>query len=123
MQVILNEQGFVDSYALVGAFNSSFVVVGEPENINDFQENYQSYYLSDNGALVKSNEKQIELENNKILFDLRSKREKQCFPYINRGELWYSKLSDAQKTELNTWYQAWLDVTETKIIPEMPSWL
>lgn len=54
---------------------------------------------------------------------LRQKREKSCFPYVNRGQLWYSRLSDAQKTELNTWYQAWLDVTETKVIPNKPEWL
>lgn len=123
MQVILNEQGFVDSYALIGGFESPSLVVDEPEDIEDFQVNYRSYHLSDDNMLIKSNEKQAELENNKVLSNLRSQREKICFPYINRGDLWYSRLSDMQITELNTWYQAWLDVTETKIIPETPGWL
>lgn len=123
MQVILNEQGFVDSYALIGGFESPSLVVDEPEDIEDFQVNYRSYYLSDGNMLIKSNEKQAELENNKVLSNLRSQREKICFPYINRGDLWYNRLSDVQIVELNTWYQAWLDVTETKIIPEAPEWL
>lgn len=123
MQVILNEQGFVDSYALIGGFESPSLVVDEPEDIEDFQVNYRSYYLSDGNMLIKSNEKQAELENNKVLSNLRSQREKICFPYINRGDLWYNRLSDVQIAELNIWYQAWLDVTETKIIPEAPEWL
>lgn len=123
MQVILNEQGFVDSYALIGGFESPSLVVDEPEDIEDFQVNYRSYYLSDDNMLIKNNEKQAELENNKVLSNLRSQREKICFPYINRGDLWYNRLSDVQIAELNTWYQAWLDVTETKIIPEAPEWL
>lgn len=123
MQVILNEQGFVDSYALIGGFESPSLVVDEPEDIEDFQVNYRSYYLPDGNMLIKSNKKQAELENNKVLSNLRSQREKICFPYINRGDLWYNRLSDVQIAELNTWYQAWLDVTETKIIPEAPEWL
>ena len=50
-------------------------------------------------------------------------REIECFPIINRGTLWYSKLTVEQMSELDNWYQAWLDVTETKEIPEKPSWL
>ena len=58
-------------------------------------------------------------------------REEECFVYINRGELWYNKLTEEQKQELESWYQAWLDVTkETNkdengdyIIPQKPSWL
>lgn len=60
---------------------------------------------------------QIELNN------LRAQREEECFPTINRGQLWYNKLTQDQITQLNSWYQAWLDVTVTKIIPTKPSWL
>lgn len=123
MQVILNENGFVESFALVGEFNSPSVTVDEPENLEDFERNYRSYYLSEDDILTKDNDKQIEIEDHKVLSDLRNQREKICFPYINRGELWYSRLSNTQKAELSTWYQAWLDITETKIIPETPIWL
>lgn len=123
MQVILNENGFVESYALIGEFDSPSAIVNEPENLEDFEKNYRSYYLSEDSVLTKDNDKQAENEEQEVLSDLRKQREKICFPYINRGELWYSRLSDVQITELNTWYQAWLDVTETKTIPETPGWL
>ena len=123
MQVILNEQGYVKAYALIGSFGSDFATVNEPENIDDFENNYRSYYLSEDNILVKSDDKLKEIEVERELVDLRSQREKACFPYINRGYLWYSKLTDVQKETLDLWYQAWLDVTETKVVPEMPEWL
>ena len=123
MQVILNENGYVMAYALVGGFGSDAVTVNEPENLDDFESNCRSYYLSKDNVLVKSDEKQKEIENQRELTNLRSQREKVCFPYINRGYLWYSKLTEAQKGELDIWYQAWLNVTDTKIVPEIPEWL
>jgi len=122
MRVILNEQGYVDSYALIGSFGASSIEVAEPEDLVDFENNYGSYYLS-HDMLVKSADRQIELEDERRLHDLRLQREKACFPYINRGYLWYSKLTDEQKADLEAWYQAWLDVTETKVVPTAPEWL
>ena len=123
MQVILNEQGYVKAYALIGGFGSPSVTVNEPENIDDFENNYRSYYLSDGNVLVKSDDKLKEIETERELVVLRSQREKVCFPYINRGYLWYSRLTSEQSNELDAWYQAWLNVTDTKVIPEMPEWL
>ena len=54
---------------------------------------------------------------------LRTKRTRECFPIVNRGQLWHDRLSSAQQAELSEWYQAWLDVTETKETPAAPSWL
>ena len=54
---------------------------------------------------------------------LRFLREKQCFPIINRGILWFNNLTIDQQDDLLTWYQAWLNVTDTKVIPTKPSWL
>lgn len=123
MQVIFDEHGYVYAYALIGSFGSDAVEVKEPENLYDFENNYSSYYLSDGNVLVKSDDKQKEIEDQRELASLRSQREKVCFPYINRGELWYSKLTAEQKDELDVWYQAWLDVTETRIVPDTPEWL
>lgn len=122
MQIVLNEWGFVENYALIGNISSSIDVV-EPDDINDFESNYGSYYLAEDGKLVKNNVRQIELENKQLLKELRYQREKQCFPIVNRGELWYGQLGAEQKEELNVWYQNWLDVTETKVVPVTPSWL
>ena len=123
MQIILNEQGYVHDYAIIGGFGSLSVTVVEPENLDDFERNYGSYCLSENGMLIKNDDKQKEIKNQKELASLRSQREKTCFPYVNRGEIWYSRLTAEQKEELNKWYQAWLDVTYTKAIPEKPEWL
>ena len=57
------------------------------------------------------------------LAELRHQREIECFSIINRGALWYKKLTSEQEQELAEWYQQWLDCTETKIIPKKPSWL
>lgn len=54
---------------------------------------------------------------------LRALRTKECFPIINRGKLWYNCLSYEQLIELDDWYHAWLNVTETKVIPTKPEWL
>ena len=124
MQIILNEQGFVEGYALIGSFDSSIaVIVDEPENIDDFERNYRSYCLSADNKLIKDNDKQREIENNKMLRELRLQREKICFPYVNRGELWYNNLTTEQKEELNLWYQEWLNVTKTMVAPTTPNWL
>ena len=55
--------------------------------------------------------------------NLRAKRETECFPIINRGQLWYNALNEEQKAELKEWYIAWLDVTDTLEVPTTPSWL
>ena len=123
MQVILNEQGYVHDYAIIGGFGSPSMAVVEPENLDDFERNYGSYYLSEDGVLVKNEDKQKEIEEEAELNELRSRREKACFTYINRGYLWYSKMTEEQKEELDAWYQAWRDVTETKVIPEKHEWL
>lgn len=54
---------------------------------------------------------------------LRRERESICFPVINRGAAWYARLTPEQNEELQTWYQAWLDVTETKVKPQTPEWI
>ena len=62
-------------------------------------------------------------EANHKLNELRERRKVECFEVVNRGEVWYERLSETQKAELESWYQAWLDVTETKVVPEVPAWL
>lgn len=46
-----------------------------------------------------------------------------CFEIVNRGGLWYDRLSLAEKDELLLWYQEWLDAPETGVVPEKPQWL
>lgn len=54
---------------------------------------------------------------------LRLARKRECFELINRSPLWFNSLTAEQQQELQEWYQAWLDVTETKAIPSKPTWL
>ena len=123
MQIVLDEYGYVKAYALIGEISDASAEVDEPVDVNDFENNYRSYYLSKDNVLIKSDDKQKEIEEQRELTNLRTQREKVCFPYINRGYLWYSKLTDEQKGELESWYQEWLDVTDTKVVPNIPAWL
>lgn len=123
MQIILDEKGYVRAYATIGGFGTPSVTVSEPDNLDDFEMNYRSYHLSNNGKLVKSDDKQKEIEDQRVVTDLRKQREKICFPYINRGALWYEFLTDEQKEELKVWYQQWLEVTDTRVVPDTPTWL
>jgi hypothetical protein len=59
----------------------------------------------------------------KMKRELRKRREKECFPIVNRGKLWYNKLSLEQFSELLSWYEKWLDVTDTLVVPEMLPWV
>jgi hypothetical protein len=123
MNIVLDEKGFVLNYALIGGLVDEDVKeVDEPENIEDFEENYRSFYYQD-GKLLKDAEEEVRIKDLEELEKLREMRERICFPIINRGALWYEKLTSEQKKELDIWYEAWLNVTETKVIPEMPSWL
>ena len=54
---------------------------------------------------------------------LRFARELECFRIVNRSPLWFNTLSAEQQAELQVWYQAWLDITETQQVPVKPDWL
>lgn len=55
--------------------------------------------------------------------EVRYNREQKCFPIINRGKLWYDKLTDEQLKELGEWYEAWLNAPETMIEPADLEWI
>ena len=54
---------------------------------------------------------------------IRKRRETECFPIVNRSEMWRRRLTVEQRRELETWYQAWLDAPETGIIPKPLAWI
>lgn len=58
-----------------------------------------------------------------LILRLRERRIEECFKVVNRGRLWYNRLTDEQYAQLEIWYQAWLDVTETLKAPEPLEWL
>ena len=90
---------------------------------NDFNGRYGDYSFVESeteiiiGALTKSARERLQAAE---LTALRTRRERECFSIINRGTLWYDLLTDQQKADLNIWYIEWLNVTETKQVPEIP---
>lgn len=84
------------------------------------QQNKGKELKVENGKVVATEHQVTEEE---ILNSLRYKREQECFPIINRGQLWYNKLTPEQIEELDQWYNDWLNVTETKVEPSKPEWL
>ena len=121
MKVLLNEQGYVESYALEGDLLDA-VEAAELSDLSHFEEYFTAYRVQD-GALVFDDAQAAEEQAEAAKDAYRKRREVECFPVINRGQLWYDTLSEEQLSELKTWYQAWLDGTNTQTIPEKPEWL
>lgn len=95
--------------------NPNIKIIAEV-SLEDLQKHNWEYYIKDDKFYFGKSEETI-------ITELRQQRETECFSVINRGQLWYETLTETQKEELKIWYQAWLNVTETKVIPEKPSWL
>lgn len=119
--------------------------------LNDIfsQENYKEAveFANENGYVIieidpDDNGRRFQIQSfiltkEEVLNLLRTRREEECFPIINRGVLWYNLLTDEQKLELDKWYKKWLDITDTyrkvykqnlefdiqTIIPSKPNWL
>lgn len=121
MFVLLDENGYVQSYAVVGSIDGG-IEVDPPADMESFEANYRAYRVI-NKKLSTNDLDYKAAEHEQLIVNLRSRRMIECFPYINRGELWYNTLTSAQKAELDTWYHAWLEVTETLVVPEKPDWL
>lgn len=121
MKVLLNEAGYVESYALEGELLGA-VECDPPEDITVFETHFAAFRIR-GGTLVMDTEQIDSMYEAETLNGYRLQREKDCFPIINRGEFWYDRLTDQQREELQLWYQAWLDVTQTQTIPVKPEWL
>lgn len=91
----------------------------ELESIREWWKTHRQYDINEYEDGVEIAKRDTEI----VADDIRERRKYECFPVINRGQLWYNKLTEAQKSELDAWYQAWLDAPETLTEPEMPAWL
>ena len=121
MKVLLNEQGYVESYALEGELVDA-LETAEPNDLSHLEKHFTSYRMRD-GTLVFDEGKDAQAQSEAAKAEYRRRREIECFPVINRGSLWYDTLTEKQLSELKTWYRAWLDGTNTQTIPEKPEWL
>lgn len=121
-QILLDEDGYVKEYALIGKISNGQDFDNFPEDLDDFKNNYQSYKLID-GILYKNEDRAEEFKVEEQKKILRNRRKTECFEYINRGSLWYNRLNKNQKEELEKWYDDWLNVTDTLNVPEKPQWI
>lgn len=121
MQVLYNKKGYITSYALVGTLVEG-VEIAVPEDADHFCEHFQSYRVKD-GKLEYDAEQESALVDAEELDKLRLQRDRECFSVINRGQLWYDRLTEEQSVELKNWYQAWLDATTTRVVPKKTAWL
>ena len=86
MKVLLNEAGYVESYALEGELLEA-VECDPPEDITVFETHFAAFRIRD-GTLVMDKEQLDSMHEAETLNGYRQQREKDCFPIINRGELW-----------------------------------
>ena len=121
MKVLLDEQGYIQSYALIGNIVDG-VEIPDPEDAAHFAEHFAAYKVCD-GTASFDKERHASQEQEQKKEALRQQRETECFAVINRGQLGYEGVSIPQLLELRSWYKAWLNVTETLVVPERPSWL
>lgn len=121
MQIQTDENGYVTSYALVGTLVGGREV-NIPKNADHFEQHFSAYRIRD-GDLVFDEQQELTIMKATDMDAIRQRRERECFPVINRGQLWYAKLTEKQSKELNDWYQAWLDATKTGAVPDKPTWL
>lgn len=111
------------------SFNNEYTINADTQNELDekfkhFNDNYYDYKQTSNGLVYDKSHNGLDKLNHELkLHELRETRSQKCFNIINRGQLWYNRLTESQKQELQEWYQAWLDVTYTFVEPETPEWL
>ena len=121
MQIITDNDGFVLSFAYVGDLMGG-TEVQEPADMEQFLHQFYAYRLQD-GELVYDGDAYQKHLDEEVKAEYRQRRETECFSVINRGQLWYEGISIQQLLELRQWYKAWLEVTETMVVPEKPTWL
>ena len=121
MQVLCDDRGFVLSFAFVGNLVDG-TEVSNPDDLDLFMHQFYAFRLHD-GKLVYSQSEYETHVAEEQKEEYRRRRETECFSVINRGQLWYEGISITQLLELRQWYKAWLNVTETMVVPEKPAWL
>lgn len=117
MKIQIDEKGYVQNFVLVGEGSACNINVAEPDNFSSNLQYYRAWKY-DGEKIVFDSVRAYELENDFKKNDVREDRARKCFSVINRGELWYARLTEEQKAELEIWYQEWLDAPQTGVEPD-----
>lgn len=125
-----NEQGVV-TYIFSEAFDTPIATDVCIDATNTDRHGAQRYPVKDeNGfynyeiknGVFQARDKTADMAERKKE-EIRARRGFECFTVINRGQCWYEKLTEEQKAELASWYEAWLNAPQTGDIPERPAWI
>lgn len=116
MTVYINDDGYLQSSLFPDNCNTPVEVTEEEWNTK-----LHSRTLYHNWRYLDDKWEEVLLDE---LGWLRHRRQRECFDYLDsRSKLWYNTLTEEQNQELQKWYQDWLDVTTTKVMPQKPVWL
>lgn len=113
MTVFINKDGYVSSPYIDDADIELEVTEEQYLKTNSFP--FYKNWKYENGDFIL-----VDIISDDIL---RARRERECFRFTDRGMLFYDSLSEEKLAELKAWRTAWLNVTETKVIPKRPEWL
>ena len=113
-EVKINKEGFVESPYTLDAD-----IIKEIDD--DTYEMLMSCRIGMNWRLIGDEFRMVDVLDADII---RQRRQSECFNVIDiKSQLWWNHLAEEKKQELNKWYEAWLNATETKVIPVKPEWL
>lgn len=120
----LTDDNYVDAYSIGCTVTPNPIELELDELPYEFETYYKAYiYDVETQTFTLDEEKYYDIQDEIELENLRGRREVECFDIVNRGELWYKRLTPDQSSELDNWYGKWLDVTITLVIPTKPEWL
>jgi len=118
---ITTKNDYVENFSFDILDGGVLVEISEKQ-FKDFDTNYKSYKLV-KGKIVKDTKFHNAITTKNKQNEIRELREIECFTIINRGKLWYEKLTPKQEQELSKWYQDWLDAPGTMEVPKRLRWL
>lgn len=121
--VLIDENSYITGWSEDFFVEENSIAVEVDEEIfEDFELYFDGYQAVEGVAIKDTDAYQISV-NNRLKDVYRYEREMEVFPIINRGEAWYRTLTEEQKNELQIWYEAWLNVTDTLEPPQKPEWI
>ena len=115
--------GYITGWATVGRFVDGVDAPDDALNGCDEEALNLHCYRWEDGDAVLDEDKLVAIKAERQATEIRARRADECFALINRGSLWYDRLTPEQTAELDEWYQSWLDAPATGIIPEPLEWI